>query len=230
MPTSIRLLTLIAGFAFVVAFPACLRAEDKPAKPAKPISLTIEGDVDAELAPVAGQLTTLFYQGYPKLLARFESPLKPAPRAIRIVFVKGLRAPAQCSGDKIEVSTDWLVKHPKDVALLTHELTHAVQQYPGDSGPGWLTEGIADYARHVYGPKEQGGWKLPAKLTAKQSYKDSYRTAARFLLWLEERTPGAVDKLNRKMQDKEFKVEDFHAIAGRTLDALWDECVADLGR
>ncbi len=140
MPTRIRLLTFLAGFAFVVAFPVCLRAEDKPAKPAKPISLTLEGDVDAELAPVAGQLTTLFYQGYPKLLARFESPVKPAPRAIRIVFVKGLRVPAQCSEDKIEVSTEWLIKHPKDVALLTHELTHAVQQYPGDSGPGWLTE------------------------------------------------------------------------------------------
>ena len=74
------------------------------------------------------------------------------------------------------------------------------------------------------------GRSLPEKLTAKQSYKDSYRTAARFLLWLEERTPGSIDKLNRKMQDKEYKVEDFQAIAGRTLDALWDECVADLGR
>ncbi len=100
----------------------------------------------------------------------------------------------------------------------------------GKAGDLILHEGIADYARHVYGPKDQGGWSLPKNLTAKQSYKDSYRTAARFLLWLEERTPGSVDKLNRKMQDKEFKVDDFQVIAGRTLDALWDECVADLGR
>jgi Peptidase of plants and bacteria len=197
--------------------------------PPKPVSVTIEGDVDAELAPVAGQLTTLFYQGYPKLLARFDNPAKPAPRNLRIVFVKDLRVPAQCSGNKIEVSTDWLRKHPNDTALLTHEMTHAVQQYPRGA-PGWMVEGIADYARQVYGPKDQADWSLPKKLTAKMSYKDSYRTTARFLVWLEARTPGAIDKLHRNMQDKSFTIEDFQTIAGRPIDALWDECRAELNK
>jgi hypothetical protein len=145
------------------------------------------------------------------------------------VFVKGLRVPAQCSGNKIEVSVDWLREHPEDTALLTHELTHAVQAYP-PSRAGWLTEGIADYARQVYGPKDQPGWSLPKTLTAKQSYKDSYRTTARFLVWLEERTPGSVDKLNRKMQEGKFAIGDFEDIAGRSADALWEECVKELNK
>jgi hypothetical protein len=197
-------------------------------KPAVPISLSIEGDVDAELAPVAGQMTALFYQCYPKLIARFSTPTKPAPKTIRLVFVKGLKVPGQCSGNKIEVSVDYLRKQPGDIALLTHELTHAVQQYPGGSGPGWITEGIADYARHVYGPEKQLNWSLPKTFSARDSYKDSYRTTGRFLLWLETRTPGSVDKIHLKMQDKTFKIDDFQAIAGRPVEALWEECVADL--
>lgn len=205
---------------------------DEPAKPAakpKPLSVTIEGDVDADLAPVAGQLTKLFYEGYPKLIQRFENPDKPAPRAIRVVFVKGLRVPAQCSGNKVEVSVDWLRKHPDDVALLTHELTHAVQMYPR-GGPGWMTEGIADYARQEYGPKDQPNWSLPKKLTPRQSYKDAYRTTARFLVWLEARTPGAVDKLHKAMQAGTFKPDLFQEVAGRPVDALWDECVKELNK
>ena len=216
---------LLAVFALALA----AFADDPPPPKPAPLVLTLEGDIDAELAPVAGQLARLFYEGYPKLLKRFEHPMKPAPRNVRVVFVKGLRVPAQAGGGKVEVSVDWLRKHPDDVALLTHELTHLVQQYPR-GGPGWLTEGIADYARREYGPKDQPNWSLPKKLTAKQSYKDAYRTTARFLVWLEARTPGAVDKLHRAMQDGAYKAELFETIAGRTADALWDECVAELSK
>jgi hypothetical protein len=206
-----------------------------PAKPLDkqklaPLSMSIEGDVDAELAPVAGKLAALFWEGYPKLLERFDHPAKPAPRHIRIVFVKNLRVPAQCAGNRIDVSTSWLKKHPEDTALLTHEMTHAVQQYPGAKETGWLVEGIADYAREIYGPKEQKDWSLPKKLTAKQSWKDSYRTAARFLVWLEKRTPGTIDKLHRNLQNGTYKPEDFQTIAGRPLEALWEECIAELAK
>jgi hypothetical protein len=217
--------------ALTIAISSLIHAEGEPAKSAKPqpLSVTIEGDVDAELAPVAGKLTTLFYQGYPKLLARFENPEKPAPHVLRVVFVKGLRVPAQCSGNKIEVSTEWLRKHPEDVALLTHEMTHAVQAYPRGN-PGWLVEGIADYARQEYGPKDQADWSLPKKLTSKQKYTDAYRTTARFLIWLEARTQGSVDKLHRNMQKGQFKLTDFETIAGRPIDALWEECINDLNK
>jgi hypothetical protein len=205
--------------------------QDAKAKPEEakepPISLAISGDVTPALAPVAGQFTALFYESYPRLIERFEKPDKPAPRGIRLVFEKGLKVPAYCSGAEIHVSVEWLTQHPEDVALLTHELTHAVQAYP-PRGPSWMTEGIADYARLKYGPKVQPGWSLPARLTEKQSYRNSYRITARFLQWLDEKHPGSVDKLHRLMQDGQFKLEAFETVTGKSADDLWKECVSDL--
>lgn len=191
--------------------------------------LTIRGGVDPEFAPTVGRLTALFYEGYPRLLERFDNPKKPASRQITLMFKQGLRVPAFCSGAQITVSTDWLTRHPEDVALLTHELTHAVQAYPVGE-PGWLIEGIADYARHLYGPKEQAGWRLPERLLPRHSYKDSYRVTARFLVWLDQRHPGTVDKLHRRLQDREFALDDFRTFTGKTVDALWQECVRELGK
>lgn len=196
----------------------------KKIEASKPFSLTISGKVDSEMAPVAGQLTTLFYQSYPKLVERFGNPKKPAPTHIELVFERNIKVPAYCSGSKITVSIEWLTKHPEDIGLLTHELTHAVQAYPR-SGPGWFTEGLADYARHLYGPKVQPNWALPSKLAANQSYKNSYRITGKFLLWLDEKYPGVVDKLHRKMQDREFVIEDFKTLTGKTVDELWEDCV-----
>jgi hypothetical protein len=198
-------------------------------KEPEPLRLTIEGPVDAELAPVAGKLAEHFYQCYPKLLARFEHPDKPAPRRIRIVFDPKLRIPAHCSGGTVTVGVEWLKKNPDDIGMLAHELTHAVQVYP-KSDPGWLTEGIADYARQLYGPDKQPGWQLPEKLRAQQSYKDSYRVTARFLVWLDEQHPGTVDKLHREMQNRTFEIDDFKEFTGDDVDTLWRACVTELDK
>lgn len=201
-------------------------SETAEKKVSEPLRLTIEGPVDAELAPVAGKLAEHFYQCYPKLLARFEHPDKPAPRRIRIVFDPKLRIPAHCSGGTVTVGVEWLKKNPDDIGMLAHELTHAVQAYP-KSDPGWLTEGIADYARQLYGPEKQPGWELPEKLLAQQSYKDSYRVTARFLAWLDEKHPGTVDKLHREMQNRTFELEDFQEFTGEDVDTLWRACVTE---
>jgi hypothetical protein len=225
-----RLLALLV-LAVGVALPAFSQAPaEKPRRDKQgSFTLTISGEIDSTLAPVAGRLTTLFYQSYPKLIERFENPAKPASRHIQLVFERGLKVPAYCSGAKVTVSVEWLKMHPDDIGLFTHELTHVVQAYPrGD--PGWLTEGIADYARHLYGPKEQPGWALPKRLSRKQSYKDSYRVAARFLLWLDTRHPQVVDKVHRKMHEGTFQVGDFRTLTGQSLDALWEACVRDLER
>jgi hypothetical protein len=207
----------------VVSQPEVEAQEKAPDGKASPYSITISGEIDVSLAPVAGKLTTLFYQCYPKLVERFENPKRPAPRSVQVVFKKGIKVPAYASGNTVTVSTEWLQRNPNDVGLLTHELTHVVQAYPRGE-PGWLTEGIADYARQVYGPKDKD-WALPARLTKRNSYKDSYRVTAKFLVWLEEKHPGSVDKLHRKMQNREFVMEDFKTITGSTVDVLWDECL-----
>jgi hypothetical protein len=212
-----------------VLLPALSRAPaDQPRREKQsPFTLTITGDIDLTLAPVAGRLTTLFYQSYPRLIERFENPAKPASRHVQLVFERGMKVPAYCSGGKVTVSVDWLKKHPDDIGLFTHELTHVVQVYPRPD-PGWLTEGIADYARHYYGPKEQPGWALPKRVSRKQSYKDGYGVTARFLVWLETRHPRLVDKVHRRMQEGTFQVGDFRTLTGQSLDSLWDACVRDL--
>lgn len=203
------------------------KTKEQAAKPNGQISLTITGPVTPELAPVAGQMATLFYESYPKLIERFDNPARPAARQIRLVFEKGLKVPAYCNGREVHVSVEWLTRHPEDIGMLTHELTHAVQAYPRME-PSWLTEGIADYTRLVMGPKVQPGWALPARLTEKQSYRDSYRVTARFLQWLDEKHPGTVDKLHRLMQEGQFKLEAFQTLTGKTADELWAACVKDL--
>ncbi len=192
----------------------------------EPLVLITRGEVDAAFAPTVGRLTTLFYEGYPKLLERFDDPERPASREITLVFKRGMDVPAYCRGAEVSINIDWLKRHPDDVALLTHELTHAVQRYPAQR-VGWLVEGIADYARFAYGPKDQPGWALPAKLTAKQSYKDSYRTTARFLVWLEEKHPGIVDKIHRRLRSGTFHIHAFQEFTGRGVDDLWADCVAE---
>ncbi|OWK45000.1 basic secretory protein-like protein [Fimbriiglobus ruber] len=211
------------------------RAEDAPKKAIAPaakkaappaLAVTIEGPVDPALAPVAGDLIKLFYECYPKLLTRFDHPDRPAPRRIRIVFDAKLDIPAYCAGDTVTVSGKWLREHPADVGLLTHELTHAVQAYPSPN-PGWLTEGIADYARNLYGPKEPAnGWRLP-RLRGEKGYTAGYGATAKFLTWVEGKHPGAVDKLHRAMQDGKYDPAIWKEVTGQDIDTLWGECLRD---
>ena len=193
------------------------------------LQLTIRGEVDAAFAPTVGRITALYYECYPLLLKRFDHPQRPAARHVTFVFQRGLRVPAYCVGNELTISIEWLTQHPQDIALVTHELTHVVQAYPA-GGPGWLVEGIADYARHQYGPPKQPGWQLPDAFTAKQSYTDGYRTTAKFLVWLEEQHPGVVDKLHRRLQAREFALSDFEAATGSSVEELWTACVAALNK
>ncbi|NNJ27558.1 basic secretory protein-like protein [Alienimonas chondri] len=230
-PRSSTSLLLLAGAAILVAPTA--RADDAPAEqPPEPVSVSVKGEVGPELAPAAGRLVTEFYRCYPSLIERFEDPERKAPRHVTIIFKEQLRVPAYCTGDEITVGGAYLKDHPDDIALLTHELTHAVQQYPrardGFDKPGWLVEGIADYARKVYGPERQPGWQLPERLSTRNNYDDGYRVSARFLEWLDERTPGAVDQIHQALGKGEYQESLFEDIAGKPVAELWDECVKAL--
>ena len=227
MNHSLRLRTLLCVLLAASSAAAQTAPDKTPPKKDTAYGVTIAGDVDAKLAPIAGQFVTTFYESYPKLCERFENPKKPAPHRITISLDHGMKVPAYCTGSEIHVSVEWMHKHPEDIGVIAHELTHSVQGYPRGV-PGWFTEGMADYARLVFGPKEQPGWSLPRRLTARQSYKDSYRTTARFFVWLDEKHPGVMDKLHRRAQDREFDVADFRMLTGSTIDALWEQCVEDL--
>lgn len=201
----------------------------EPEKSQENFTITITGDIDSDMAVIAGKMTTLFYECYPKLVENYENPKKPAPRHIHVIFKNRMRVPAYCQRDRISVSVEWLKRNPNDIGMLTHELTHAVQAYPRFE-PGWFTEGFADYARKLYGPKVQPGWALPERLTARNSYKDSYRVTGRFFIWMDEKHPGVVTKLHQRLQNREFTIDDFRKLTGSSIDDLWNACVKDLSQ
>jgi hypothetical protein len=215
-PLSLALLLLI-GAALVLQSP--VRTEELP------YTLQVAEFPEEELKPVVDKLRGVFDESYPRLIKRFQHPDRPARKEIRLVFQKNLGHPAHASGGELTFSTEWFLKNPGDLGVMTHELTHIVQAYRRGN-PGWLVEGIADYSRAVYGPKADVEWKLPEKLVAgRHRYDQSYRVTAKFLLWVEEKHPGTVDKLHRQMQDGRVEIADFEKHTGKAVDVLWQECL-----
>ncbi|MES2004675.1 MAG: basic secretory protein-like protein [Bacteroidota bacterium] len=121
----------------------------------------------------------------------------------------------------------WLKDHPEDIDVVTHEVMHVVQAYHGGS-PGWLTEGIADYVRYVYGVNNVNGkWALP-NYKEGQSYTNSYRITARFLVWLEKNVRKTiVDELDNAARSKTYTVDLWKEKTGKTLDELWADYAAN---
>lgn len=118
-------------------------------------------------------------------------------------------------------SATYLKAHPADTDTVTHESMHIVQDYGQQNIPGWLVEGIADYARYRYGVNNAAaGWSLPA-YQAGQNYTDSYRVTARFLVWVEQRHPGAVQQLDAALRGRSYSDQTWVAVTGATLDQNW---------
>lgn len=122
----------------------------------------------------------------------------------------------------------WLKDHPEDIDVVTHEVMHVVQNYGNTTAPGWLTEGIADYVRYVYGVNNVNGkWTLPNYKDG-QNYSNSYRITARFLVWLEKNVkPGIVEALDKAARDKSYTADIWKTQTGKTLDELWATYVAN---
>jgi len=150
-----------------------------------------------------------------------------APAEVWLRIRKSDRGIAGTSGGRITVSSGWIEKHPEDIGLVFHELVHVIQDYKG-GGPGWLVEGIADYLRWaIYEGRSQDWFPLTDKA---QGYKESYRVAGGFFLWLEsDRCPGIVNKLNAGLRKRTYKDEAlFKQEAGSTIDELWDGYVKEM--
>jgi len=99
---------------------------------------------------------------------------------------------------------------------------HIVQDYGDSVGPGWLTEGIADYARYKFGVNTaEAGWSLPV-YRPPQNYDTAYRITARFLLWIEEKVkPGMVRTLDFQLRNHSFTNDTWKQQTGKTVDELW---------
>ncbi|WP_169539990.1 basic secretory protein-like protein [Niabella aurantiaca] len=165
------------------------------------------------------ELIRTFFRNYPLFIKTFN------PKAARTVHFKidsGYTGVAYADAGKGSVcySAGYLRKHPQDVDVVTHEIMHIIQNYP--SGPGWITEGIADYVRHVYGVNNAAaGWALRSP-RPETSYTNGYGDAARFFVWLELRVKkGIVKKLNAAMRSGRYTDRFWIKETHKDIDSLW---------
>jgi len=173
---------------------------------------------------VADRMVETFFAVYPQLVTTFNPD---APTRVTFIMDPDLPAVAGVGGDVVMYHSGHFAAHPHDIDVVTHEVMHVVQAYGDRGAPGWLTEGIADYVRHVYGvDNAAGGWALP-DFSPDQSLEDGYRGVGRFLLWLETHGhAGVVRALDSRLRAGTWSDEAWVELTGRTLPTLWADYAA----
>ena len=171
------------------------------------------------------QFVETFFEVYPKLAKVFN-----ANTARQVVFkidpdYKGVAATSE---DIVRFDPVWFQKNPKDIDVVTHEVMHIVQNYRNSIGPWWLTEGIADYARDVYGVSNaNANWRLNLP-GANDQYDKGYRVTARFLLWIEKKVKsGFVKYINSALREHTYSDDMWQQYTGKTKETLWSDYIAN---
>ncbi|APS37745.1 basic secretory protein-like protein [Salegentibacter sp. T436] len=208
----ITLFTLLVVIEMQAQKPEVFKEKDK--------TLMFTNDSPFLDSEVKNGLVKTFFKVYPKMVKDFN------PEAKDTIYVKidtSYTGVAFANNGKITISSQWLEKKPNDLDVITHEAMHIVQSYPHQAGPGWLTEGIADYVRYKYGVNNEGAeWFLP-EYSPDQSYKNSYRITARFLAWISNNyNQNLVVTLDRNMRENTYSEVLWKELTGATLDELWE--------
>ena len=169
------------------------------------------------------KLIDAFFTVYPEEADRFN---KNTLKQVTFFIDPTYKGVAETGNGVARYSPAWLKEHPEDIDVVTHEVMHIVQDYRHD-GPGWLTEGIADYVRYVYGVNNlKSKWTLP-DYRPSQRYTDAYRVTARFLLWVEKNKDlHIVDQLDAAMRDGHYEANLWVKLTGSTVDQLWQQYAA----
>lgn len=171
------------------------------------------------------RMVKTFFTVYPELAKAYNHKTL---RSVTMVIDTAYDGVAATDNGKVTVSNKWMHKHPEDIDVVTHEVMHIVQDYGDSNGPGWLTEGIADYARYKFGVNNAAAnWKLP-DYKPTQNYDNAYRVTARFLVWMEAKVkPGIVKTLDKQMRDHTFTDNTWKTLTGKTVDELWKDYSAN---
>src|SRR6266849_231757 len=183
-------------------------------------TLTIQ-NTDPSSLNTAQHFNQDFNAVYPQLVNRFALNPAIAPLNVTLTFSSDQSYAAVTNGTTININSNWVRQHPTDVGLITHELTLIVEQYPSGA-PGWFADGIADYARSVYGPADDDNWSLPNGVQPQDNYLQGGAVAACFLQWLEQHTTlDIVDQLNHALQRGQSLSTVFRRLTHHTVDELW---------
>jgi len=176
---------------------------------------------DATFDPAEQQrLVNTFFTVYPELAKAYN---KNTMKAVTMVIDTAYKGVAETDSGKVTISNKWLHKRPEDIDVVTHEVMHIVQDYGGDEkDPGWLVEGIADYARNKFGVNNVAAkWSL-SEYKPTEHYTDAYRVTARFLVWVEQNVkPDLVKQLDSQMRKHTYTDVSWQQLTGKTVDELW---------
>lgn len=189
--------------------------------------LEISYRIDPSAADVPGiedwaiKAANLCIEWHPKLTQYLATEGHTPPNRVRLEFKK-MDGVAYSSGDGITISSDWVKNRPDDWGMVVHELVHVIQGYRR-GGPGWVTEGIADYIRHAQFEPDAPMRRFDPD---RAKYTDAYQITASFFMWLEKnKCKDIVPKLNAAMRKGEYDDTIFEKECGARLDDLWKEYI-----
>ena len=184
------------------------------------VQLVFDDKADEEkLKAFGARSVELIQEWEPKVAAVLGTAEAKRPKQLTVRF-KDMDGVAYWDGKAITVSTRYAAKHPDDVMLVVHELTHVLQGYR--KIPGWMTEGLADYVR--FGIAEGG--KFGIRLDPlKNKPRDSYRVTGYLILQAEKAHPGLVKKLHLAGVSGGDVEKVWAEHCGQTIDESWAEAV-----
>lgn len=187
------------------------------------LHLTIKCDDPTFDPKETERLAKTFFIVYPKMMAEYNPN---SARQVLISIERRYHGVAATEGAHIHINPVWFHQHPEDIDVVTHEGMHIVQAYK-QWDPGWLREGIADYARHQFGVNNPAAHWNPPDYTSQQSYQDAYQVTARFLIWLEKHVkPGVVKVMDQSLRSGTYGPASWNKLTGKSVDELW----ADYGK
>ncbi len=214
------ILILILGL-----LPGGLNATEPPA--VKVTRVQIDASASPEHAAWAESTEKLANEWYPRLGNLLASEPSVVLPTVRVRIDPTYDGVAAASGAEIRISSQWVKTQPDDArGVIIHELVHVVQAYP-ENREGWITEGIADYLRcAIFEAKPLADFPRPAKDAA---FREGYKTAAGFLLWLESGpAPGVVRRLNAALRKGTYDGNTFSQATGSTPEELWKRYCQDM--
>lgn len=212
---------LLALLLAIAVAPAVEVPSPAEVRPAVEVKLVFDDKADEETLKTFGvRSLALIKEWEPKIAAILGTAEAKRPKVLTVRF-KAMDGVAFWDGKAITVSTRYAAKHPDDVFLIVHELTHVLQGYR--KMPSWMTEGIADYVR--FGVAEGGKFGIRID-PVKNKPRDSYRVTGYLILQAETRYPGLVKKLHLAgVAGTDVEKTWAEQCGGKSVDDVWAECV-----
>ena len=212
--------------AAVLAVGAAMPLEAAPDKgtpaPAK-IEIAIDSSNAPELADWAqNSLKPEMEKWWAKFCEMFPTKGWKPPSRIRVRFKDGIKVPAYATRPNNVITLNHgRFRKTRSIGCVMHEMFHIVQQYRRT--PGWITEGMADYARYYVYANNPKACSVD-RLASYRHARSKYATGANFIAFVEGKFPGTAAKLNDVCRRGKYNEAAFWPSAtGLTIGELEDD-------